>query len=68
LYIVIENRDEIEILQDIKKIYPDLIIVNNICEFASTVDKLIDTICDYCKHYYYDNNDIEQCKIKDEKL
>jgi len=68
LYIVIENRIEIETLKDIKKIYPYINIVNNICEFASTVNGLIDVICDYCKHDYYDNNDIEQCKIKDEIL
>jgi len=68
LYIIIENRDKIEILQDLKKIYPNLNIKNNICEFTPTIDGLIDVICDYCKHDYYDNNDIEQCKIKDEKL
>jgi len=67
LYIVIEKRNEIEILNHIRKIHPNIIVENNICEFKPTVDGLIDTICDYCKHDYYDNG-CEQCKIKDEKL
>jgi len=67
LYIVIENRDEVKILQDIKIVYPDIVIVNSICEFKPTVDGLVDAICDYCQHNYYDDG-MEQCRIADEKL
>ena len=67
MYIVIENREEVKILQDIKRVYLDIIIENHMCEFTPTVEGLIDAICDYCKHDYYDNG-CERCKIKDEKL
>jgi len=69
LYIVIENRDEIKILQNIKKVCPNIIIKNNLCEFEPTVKDLMDAICDYCKHNYYDHtNDWGRCKNKDEIL
>ena len=69
MYIVIENRSEIEILNNIRKIYPDIIVENNICEFKPTVNNLIDAVCDYCKHSYYDNDfNWERCKIKEERL
>jgi len=67
LYIVIESREDVKILQKIKSVYPDINIVNSICEFMPTVEGLIDSICDYCQHNYYDDG-MEQCRIADEKL
>jgi len=67
LYIVIENREEVKILQEIKNIHPDIVIVNSICEFKPTAEGLVDEICDYCHHNYYDG-EMGQCKIADEKL
>lgn len=66
--IVINNRDEVKILQKIKEIYSNLIITNNICEFKPIKKDIINQVCDFCQHNYYNDEGYEGCKIQDEIL
>ena len=72
-----EKIEDIETIKAIKELYPDLNVINNICEFKyDNESKEFNGFCSVCEHKYYIKGyqdiprykDMTSCKLQDIKL
>ena len=68
MIVYIEKQNEIFLIKEIKKLKPDVIIGNLICEYLP-INNYLDPICDNCCHQDYNHEfGYEFCELKNKKL